>query len=344
MKTNLLSKITNAPLKLDLAIGHPSFMQDYWRTQSPFFVPPVENFSMRSFHYLPEMDPLLEQAIREIHNTVGNAETTNAHLALAMGATQTLTACLHTLKGRGFTMVTAEAPHFTRFKNCTELAGLAWKAHPTPAESQSGELIEIVTAPNNPDGKMQVGQHPNSLKIYDLCYHWPQYTEVFKRDHDMMIFSLSKSTGHAGSRVGWLLTKDKELAQSVSSYVFGNHYGVSYDAQRAATQVLHACKQNSHFTCFDYAKDVLAKRYESIQAAFKNHPKYELKSKPGLFALLKLKESGLHGAQEFEKDYDVRVLEGSAMGVDNSYLRLNLGSQDLDFKILIDLLKTQAKQ
>lgn len=66
--------------------------------------------------------------------------------------------------------------------------------------------IEMVTSPNNPDGLLRqpVVNKPKGTAIYDLAYYWPQYTPITScLDHDMMIFTLSKCTGHAGSRIGY---------------------------------------------------------------------------------------------------------------------------------------------
>lgn len=66
-------------------------------------------------------------------------------------------------------------------------------------------FIEFVTSPNNPDGQLKeaVLRGPNAKQIYDLAYYWPHYTAIpSPMDEDLMIFTLSKLTGHAGSRFG----------------------------------------------------------------------------------------------------------------------------------------------
>lgn len=67
--------------------------------------------------------------------------------------------------------------------------------------------IEVVTSPNNPDGNIRepvVKNNGNNGKlVYDLAYYWPQYTPITQpADYDIMYFTFSKSTGHAGSRIG----------------------------------------------------------------------------------------------------------------------------------------------
>lgn len=73
--------------------------------------------------------------------------------------------------------------------------------------SDAGNVIEFVTSPNNPDGKLTkaVLQGPNSSAIYDRVYYWPHFTAIpTAANDDLMIFSLSKLTGHAGTRFGYV--------------------------------------------------------------------------------------------------------------------------------------------
>ena len=67
--------------------------------------------------------------------------------------------------------------------------------------------IEVVNTPNNPDGSTREAVVKNGngkgKLIYDFAYYWPQYTAITSAaDHDIMLFTLSKCTGHAGSRIG----------------------------------------------------------------------------------------------------------------------------------------------
>lgn len=69
----------------------------------------------------------------------------------------------------------------------------------------SNNVIEFVTSPNNPDGllKKAVLSGPNVKTINDHAYYWPHFTAIpAPADEDLMIFTLSKVTGHAGSRFG----------------------------------------------------------------------------------------------------------------------------------------------
>lgn len=70
---------------------------------------------------------------------------------------------------------------------------------------QGENYIELVCSPNNPDGFMKeaVLKSDTGKTIHDLAYYWPQYTAISSpANHDIMLFTASKSTGHAGTRVG----------------------------------------------------------------------------------------------------------------------------------------------
>lgn len=77
----------------------------------------------------------------------------------------------------------------------------AGDAHAFKGES----YIELVCSPNNPDGSIReaVLSSEAGKTIHDLAYYWPQYTPITDRaDHEIMLFTVSKSTGHAGTRIG----------------------------------------------------------------------------------------------------------------------------------------------
>ncbi|KAH9304279.1 hypothetical protein KI387_008683, partial [Taxus chinensis] len=69
----------------------------------------------------------------------------------------------------------------------------------------STTFIEFVTSPNNPDALLKEGvlEGENVRTIYDYAYYWPHFTAIsHQAEEDIMLFTLSKLTGHAGSRLG----------------------------------------------------------------------------------------------------------------------------------------------
>jgi len=79
-----------------------------------------------------------------------------------------------------------------------------WAEDPRTFE-KNRPYIEFITSPNNPDGVIRepVVNGDQEKLIYDLAYYWPQYTAITSpANHDVMLFTISKCTGHAGSRIG----------------------------------------------------------------------------------------------------------------------------------------------
>lgn len=72
--------------------------------------------------------------------------------------------------------------------------------------SDGTNIIEFVTSPNNPDGFLMKStlRDSSASSINDHAYYWPHFTAIpAPADEDVMIFTISKLTGHAGTRLGY---------------------------------------------------------------------------------------------------------------------------------------------
>lgn len=69
---------------------------------------------------------------------------------------------------------------------------------------EENSYIELVTTPNNPSGEVRYPVvNGTGAVVHDLAYYWPHYTPITSpADGDLMLFTVSKSTGHAGTRIG----------------------------------------------------------------------------------------------------------------------------------------------
>lgn len=67
-------------------------------------------------------------------------------------------------------------------------------------------FIEFVTSPNNPDALLrQPVLGGSAAAIVDHAYYWPHFTHIpAPADEDIMMFTMSKPSGHAGSRFGYV--------------------------------------------------------------------------------------------------------------------------------------------
>jgi hypothetical protein len=72
--------------------------------------------------------------------------------------------------------------------------------------STDGGFIEFVTSPNNPDAMLrEPALRGSPAAIFDHAYYWPHFTHIpAPADEDVMLFTISKPSGHAGSRFGYV--------------------------------------------------------------------------------------------------------------------------------------------
>ena len=78
----------------------------------------------------------------------------------------------------------------------------AW-ANASRNSSDGSRFVEFVTSPNNPDALLRAPVLRGSAVIADHAYYWPHFTHIAApADEDVMLFTMSKPSGHAGSRLG----------------------------------------------------------------------------------------------------------------------------------------------
>jgi aspartate/methionine/tyrosine aminotransferase len=79
-------------------------------------------------------------------------------------------------------------------------------ANSSRANSTDGTFIEFVTSPNNPDALLREPVlRGSAAAIVDHAYYWPHFTHIpAPADEDIMMFTVSKPSGHAGSRFGYV--------------------------------------------------------------------------------------------------------------------------------------------
>ncbi|KAJ6431122.1 hypothetical protein OIU84_018588 [Salix udensis] len=158
------------------------------------------------------------------------------------------------------------------------------------AFEKDGPYIEVVTSPNNPDGAIReaVVSRGEGKLVYDLAYYWPQYTPITQPlDRDIMLFTFSKCTGHAGSRIGWALVKDKEVARKMTEYMQISSIGVSKESQIRAAKILGVLSEGcQHFRTvdsenfFEYSHSILKERWERLRKVVKNSKTFTLPKYP----------------------------------------------------------------
>ncbi|KAJ3695039.1 hypothetical protein LUZ60_000416 [Juncus effusus] len=160
----------------------------------------------------------LHVTIRLLHDAVGNAVTKDKYLIFGTGSTQLINALIYALSPENSSSpasIVATPPFYPMYKSQTDLFNgreYEWEGITSNwVNSTVKNFIEFVTAPNNPDGLMHEPILGGSSVIYDHAYYWPHFTAIpYSADGDVMLFSCSKSSGHAGSRFGQCYPKLEE--------------------------------------------------------------------------------------------------------------------------------------
>lgn len=295
-----------------MAWGSPSFLHHYWHKKK---LPNIER-ATRTKNYAIGSRKILRSKIKQLHKKVKNAETRDRHIVVAAGATQILLGLFHVLREEAYgCSAYANPPYFSRFPSLANLSNLDWFN-----DKYGG--IKVVTNPNNPDGAISDAL---SATILDLCYNWPQYTDVVKYDHPIMVFSLSKATGHANTRIGWAIIKDKVIAKKLEQYIEISTGGLSIDAQVKAEKIIQTQLVLKN-TVFQYGKRILDLRWDKIK---------KLKH---LFPFEVLNESGMFLWAKGSCPKDIISLKGEVSGGSYDNFRLNIGCSERKFKAALKLL------
>jgi len=190
-----------------------------------------------------------------VHRSVGNVDTHDVEIVVGAGSTQLNAAAVHALASRAAAaaeraapaQVWAAVPYYGAYKVSTDFAHsrlYEWAAGGQPEANATHSVIEFVTSPNNPDGSLRTPTVPGAAVVYDSAYYWPHYVPITEarspQGSDVLVFTLSKLTGHAGTRIGWAVVRDADIAAAMRQYLATTMLHVPRESQdRAYTLLTH---------------------------------------------------------------------------------------------------------
>ncbi|KAK3037545.1 hypothetical protein RJ639_030353 [Escallonia herrerae] len=313
------------------------------------------------------LEPEFANAVVNLHKVVGNAIADDHHIVVGTGSTQLFQAVLYALSPADSSepmSVVSAAPYYSSYPLQTDYlkSGLYKWAGDAYKFSKDTPYIELVTSPNNPDGstRQAVVNQSEGIRLHDLAYYWPQYTPIsFPADHDIMLFTVSKSTGHAGTRIGWALIRDREIAKKMTKFIEINTIGVSKDSQLRAAKVLQAVsdsydrdgipKESKAF--FEYGYNLMAERWRNLRAAVNMSGLFSLPDFPvevctfsrrafepqPAFAWLKC-EGEIEDCESFIRKHKILTRGGKHFGVSPKYVRISMLDRDEKFNLFTERL------
>ncbi|KAL5560258.1 hypothetical protein UlMin_036469 [Ulmus minor] len=352
----------------DATSGDPYFLEPFWMKQAAQSAILESGWHRMGYSFSDGtyISKRLENHIRELHKIVGNAIVDGRYIIFGSGSTQLLNAAVHALSSDNISdpaTVLASIPYYGFYERQTDFFQSTeykfdgdvnlWRKN----SNASKNIIEFVTSPNNPDGKLKeaVLKGPNAKAIYDHVYYWPHFTPIASpADEDLMIFSISKLTGHAGTRFGWAIVKDKAVFDRMTTYVGVNTQGVSRDAQTRVLQLLKTVIEGrSGREIFDFGYRLMRTRWIKLNQTLSRSTRFSLqKLEPQQYCTFFHKVRSPTPAYawvkcEREEDKDCYAIfeaakitgrSGSNFGTEDRYVRLSLIRSQDDFDLLIQRL------
>ncbi|KAM0823723.1 hypothetical protein ACQ4PT_070682 [Festuca glaucescens] len=314
----------------------------------------------------------LERSIKQLHRAVGNAVADDKHMVFGTGSVQLISALVYALSPESNSgssaSVVATAPYYAAYKTSTVLFDSRenhWEGNAPTWANASGnstrneDIIEFVTSPNNPDTMLRKPVVGGSSAIVDHAYYWPHFTHIPEpANEDVMIFTVSKLSGHASSRFGWALIRDEKVAQRVNDYIMQNTMGASRDTQLRMLGVIKAIVANLHGKddIFAFGQDVMTAKWRKLNAVVSRSRRISLQKIPSQYCtyLGKIREPSPAYAWvkcEREEDgdcYDMllkaKIITRPGVWSDASsrYTRISLLKSQDDFDLLLERVTDRA--
>ncbi|KAL6608289.1 hypothetical protein ACP70R_041352 [Stipagrostis hirtigluma subsp. patula] len=356
---------------VNLDHGDPTMYEAFWRgagDRATIVIPGWQTMSYFSdvggFCWF--LEPEFEREVRRLHRLVGNAVVDGYHMLVGTGSTQLFQAALYALSpaADGAPMsVVSPAPYYSSYPSVTNFLNSGLYRWAGDANLFDGDAcVELVCSPNNPDGGIRkaVVKSDSGKAIHDFAYYWPQYTPITEMaGHDIMLFTVSKCTGHAGTRLGWALVKDREVALKMIKFMELNTIGVSKDSQLRAAKILRAVNDGykvspgDEKSClFHFGRRQMAERWRTLRAAvaasgifslpeeipgYCNFAKETTTSNPP-FAWLRCEKEGVDDLEGLLREHKIMTRGGTKFGADGRVVRVSMLDTDEAFKVFIDRL------
>ncbi|XP_060170835.1 tryptophan aminotransferase-related protein 4-like [Lycium barbarum] len=355
----------------DVESVDPLFLEPFWMQKAASSAVVISGWHRMSYFWPNQsfISNELEKTIRKIHAIAKNAITDGKYIIFGVGSTQLLNAAIYALSMDNYpaAKVVAKIPYYSLYNSQTELfqtQHYEFEGDSSTLRNKSdfaGNVIEFVTSPKNPDGNLRspILKGPNVKAIYDRAYYWPHYTAIpAPADEDLMIFSMSKLAGHAGTRFGWAIVKDVNVYTRMMVYIGLADMGIPKDAQLRALTLLKVVAEGDGKQLFHFAHQNLRDRWEKLSQIFSLSKSFSLQRIPTqyctylerardpspAYAWVKCKRYEDQNCSEVFKVAKIIGRPGSRFSARDRYVRLSLLKGQHDFDMLIRRVKQLVSQ
>ncbi|KAM5571962.1 tryptophan aminotransferase-related protein 1 [Rosa sericea] len=358
---------------INLNYGDPTMYEKYWMMMGERTTVVIPGWhSMSCFSDVKNLcwflEPEFAKQVFRLHKAVGNAVTEGRHIVVGTGSSQLVLAALFALSpkdGSEPISVVSTAPYYSSYPVMANFlkSGLYNWAGDARRFDKEGPYIELITSPNNPDGfiRQSTVNRTGGILVHDLAYYWPQYTPISSpADHDLTLFTVTKLTGHAGTRIGWAIVKDAEVAKKMVKFIELNTIGVCRVSQLRAAKILEVLtntteklgKSDSGESFFEISYHLMAERWRLLRAAVNNGSMFSLPEfAPGFchflqqekqpqpaFAWLKCEDDAVEDCESFLRGHKILTRGGKLFGVSPKYVRVSMLDRDINFSLFLKKL------
>ncbi|CAL1390523.1 unnamed protein product [Linum trigynum] len=366
---------------INLDHGDPTMYEKFWQGTGDRATIVIPGWQSTSYFSDPGnlcwfLEPELGRQIVRLHGIVGNAVTDGRHIVVGTGSTQLFLAVLYALCPQNVTdpvSVVSMAPFYSSYPTTTDClrSGLyRWAGDAASFDGGDGPFVELVTSPNNPDGFLRdpVVNRSGGVLVHDFAYYWPQYTAMTSppANHDITLFTVSKSTGHAGIRIGWALVKDADVARKMTKFIELNSIGVSKDSQLRAAKIMKVVSDAEEDgskqgdppavaarSLFEFGFENMEERWRLLREAVKQSSLFSLPDYPAqfcnfnrrsfgnqpAFAWLKC-EGEIEDCEGFFREKKILTRSGVHFGDSPKYVRISMLDRDDNYLAFIKRLRS----
>ncbi|KNC51326.1 alliin lyase [Thecamonas trahens ATCC 50062] len=286
----------------------------------------------------------LREAILDVHASAGNVNTEGMSVVVGSGCTLLIAASSVALAEAApceQTTIYAQPPYYDGYANWASVgaANTSFSAS-SSLDPQRQCIVEFVTLPNNPTGELRSAVYSGSqvAHVHDMVYAWPSLTnKIHNYSADIMLFSLSKLSGHAGSRIGWALVKDPAVAAAMESFISKAEITTSVDSRYRALAILRAITA-TRGGFFSAIRTEFTARWNKVLPIFASSTRFAIRSVPDQFYLWIECLDGSTSCYDVFLAAGIQGWAGPSFGASDAFVRLELVQHDLVFDILLTKL------
>jgi len=351
-------ELVNPNCYINIGSGQPYLFREYWnQINIPDTDIPIDYRMLYEFNLASPMNSeltaglggKLNQMIRSLHKKFRNFNPDGKYLVIGTGASQ-ITGALYRVWGEIAEKpiyAFSQTPFYYHLPPRCISAGSYYCRWTQNYTMDVSEISETVIIPNNPTGKIDKPHYNTTRLLEDLVYYWPHLSglgyNIPTRDPAISEFSLTKLSGHAGIRFGWMFFSDQALARLVSRKLTDDQMHTSTANLYHVLRIITELYGNGN-AFFDWTLQILDRRYTQLVAVLSEQSVFTLGSVRGTaYAWLEQSQFSEGEIVDVFSELGATALFGSEFGVPGC-VRINMLEAEILFPFVLETIKNAAEK